>query len=212
MSAEVDESSIRVGNYVLCLNLKHYSDIAEKISTFLNCPDLIKYNVSKGQTYAIFKLSRTVPYVYTLFKNGHVNVTGIRRVSEFKDLVQALLSRLHLAVEVEEVLSNAKIQNISATAKIRLKRGECVNLRQLYENTRHPTYAAILDHTRFNVDRFPACNIKIKDYGSLLVFSSGKVVIVGCKNVENIRRLVLDILPNFMNNNSFGVLLQTGRQ
>lgn len=199
MLTEVDENSIAVGNYVLCLDLKKYSDIGKRISKLVKQKETVIYPVRRGQTFAVIKLSRNLPYIYTLFKNGHVNVTGIRNTDHFKPLIYALLSKLDLLSEIAKVTSSAKIQNISATARIRLKKGECVNLRQLCENSRQPAHATYLVHARFDISRFPACNIKIKNRGSLLVFSSGKVVIVGCKNEQSVRHLALDILPNLLN-------------
>lgn len=197
MPTQID--GIRINNHVLNLSLKSIAEIGGKIKSRLreikDDEETVNYEVKSGQTYAIFRLTRRSPHVYTIFKNGHVNVTGVRRLCEIEILVHKLLEKLRLLPHVEEVKNSARVANISATAIIKLNKGEYVDLKQLYKNARRLEYESILAHARYDSKRFPACNLKIHRRGSLLVFSSGKVVIVGCKSDVDIRYLVHDFLP-----------------
>jgi len=154
----------------------------------------------QGQTYSVFTLPQ-LPYVYTIFKNGHVNVTKLTCV---EDIAQACVE-LERALKLKPLSCRPKIDNITASGKIPLKSKEYIDLQALSEratsNVKKIAAFNEIQHVRFDVMRFPSCNIRTHNLGSLLIFSTGKFVCVGSKSILDVQllanRLLVALLDEF---------------
>jgi len=190
---------VRIHNYKISFDLKNEPGIQRKIEALLKSSKLKKKRVRPGQTYAVAQIDTFYPYVYTLFKNGHVNVTKLRCI---RDIVYAG-EVLEEALRLPKFTCKARVDNICATGKVFMKEEECLDLQQLYDNANaymvENCKSNILKHVRFDVNRFPCCNVKTKSWGSLLIFSSGKVVFVGCKTDLDVHLLSARVLPTLIN-------------
>lgn len=100
----------------------------------------------------------------------HVNVTGIRNLYVLK---REIVKINRYIIPQSWVMKSFKIDNICSTlsfpSTIRLRK-----LSQIYENC------------RFNIDRFPAVFMKTI-FGTVIVFESGKINILGCKSLAQIK-------------------------
>lgn len=108
----------------------------------------------------------------------HVNLTGIR---DFQILRQELQYMKILLIPNNWLEVSFKIDNICSSftfpSKIKLKK-----LSEIYLTA------------RYNITRFPAVFIKSK-YGTVVVFESGKINILGCKSISEIKITWSQILP-----------------
>ena len=124
--------------------------------------------------YYVFKI---LCYHCVLFKenllnqNNHLNVTKILK-SEIGDL--------HLAIEkvFKRKIIQFKVDNIMATASI----DHPLSLSYLAVNQ-------LRGVAKFNCETFPGLFLKYKE-GTLILFHSGKIVIVGCRREKDIKWLL----------------------
>jgi TATA-box binding protein (TBP) (component of TFIID and TFIIIB) len=125
--------------------------------------------------YYVFKIGS---YHCVLFKenflnqNNHLNVTKILSLSEISDL--------HLLIEkvLKKKILQFRVDNIMATATI----GHPLSLRYLSVNQ-------LRGVAKFNCETFPGLFLKYKE-GTLILFHSGKIVIVGCRCEKDIKWLL----------------------
>ena len=113
-------------------------------------------------------------YSITIFKKlsnkYHINVTGIRSLSLISSVVDWLINSYCKRTDFQ--LIRYQIDNITATFDI----GFSISLHSL---------AHAYNSSRYNPERFPGLHYKT-DWGTAIVFKSGKVNIVGCKSENEI--------------------------
>ena len=134
----------------------------------------------KSNTPAITKRERSFlvlrqnKVVYTCFKSGFINVTGVRSIADIQKTIEHLA--FYLGISGED-FSTIKIDNIHASCTLP---EEKINLRKLIKILPVDSKLKIKE-TRYNRQRFPGLTIKTK-IGSILWFSSNKVLITGCNS------------------------------
>lgn len=115
-------------------------------------------------------------YVFTIFSNGHVNVTGIPNLKGIEDCLKVLQKLLK---STNKDNFSWKIDNICARGSTGLP---CILLRPFYNvlihHQKHCFLASFLIRIRFEPEKFPALQLKTR-LGSILIFGSGKYILVG---------------------------------
>lgn len=122
--------------------------------------------------YYVFKISS---YHCVLFKenemkkNNHLNVTKILSLNEIGDL--------HLAIEkvFKKKILQFRVDNIMATTSL----GHPIVLKNLAQNQ-------LRNIAKYNCETFPGLFLKYNE-GTLILFHSGKIVIVGCRCEKDIK-------------------------
>jgi len=122
-------------------------------------------------------------YTFTLFKpkgnQAHANITNIKLIKEGSEALRVLQSLVG-----GKVLSHTfKIDNITASANLQ----KTVNLEKFF--IQNHIHTAI----KYNRDKFPAAFIK-GSAGTILLFHSGKVILVGCKTKDQLVCLYTKLL------------------
>ena len=116
-------------------------------------------------------------YSITIFKQTqnkyHFNVTGIKSLAEITNAI-SWLERVYCRTESFDFIS-WNIDNITSSFNL----GRHISLHNL---------ANIVPGTSYNPERFHALYLKT-DEGTIVVFQSGKINILGCKSLENIVKL-----------------------
>ena len=100
----------------------------------------------------------------------HFNISGIKTITEL-DSVKEWLTKAYCN-KTDFRLTSYRIDNITAAFDVK----RLLNLNLLATNIRHSSY---------NPERFHALYIK-NTKGTIVVFQSGKINIVGSKSVENV--------------------------
>ena len=121
-----------------------------------------------------FLVLRQDNVVYTCFKSGFINITGVRSITDIQKAVDQLA--FYLGISCND-FSPVKIDNIHASCTLP---EEKINLRKLIKILPVDSKLKIKE-TRYNRQRFPGLTIKTKR-GSIIWFSSNKVLITGCNS------------------------------
>lgn len=119
-------------------------------------------------------------YTYSIFKTNkmlenHINITKIPKIKKVKKAIKYLKKYLNFEVK------NITIDNIIATFKIDHK----IDLVSVCEEKLFKTM-------KYNSEKFPGLYVKFEE-GTAILFHSGSIVIVGCKNEKDIECLMLNI-------------------
>lgn len=142
-----------------------------KLQLFFSLSHTVKVLQEKGicvVSHSNFVVIRE-KYTYNLFQSGHLNVSG---VSGFKPIWDAVANILQIIPGATRI-SAVKIDNISATSWIPHQ----IDLRKLLHKI-EPSVSCSL-----NTTLFPGLFAKTK-CGTVIIFRSGKLVIVGCKSIR----------------------------
>ena len=129
-------------------------------------------------------------FIYTLFlpsknKTNHVNITKIPNTNSIALATNFLSEKLNLDI----CEGSWKIDNITATLDL----GTKISILKLLNNHSqfHNYWKGTFAFSYCN-EKFPGLFIKVKSkekLGTIIIFSTGKVVFVGCKSVEDIKCL-----------------------
>jgi TATA-box binding protein (TBP) (component of TFIID and TFIIIB) len=114
-----------------------------------------------------------------------VNVAGVREYSVALETGEILRKALGLTGPAPP----CQIDNMTASGQLCIRSNEYLDLDKLCEHARRKSYKASVEFVRFNVERFPGCQIRTYSWGTILCFSSGKWVGVGVKSVTNLANL-----------------------
>jgi len=122
-------------------------------------------------------------YTFILFKKGqntdtHINITQIPTFSDINYALNCIVTLIKC-----EIISYT-IDNIIATSDL----GKFISLPKIVEERK-------FKQLKYNSEIFPGLFIKFKK-GTIIIFHSGKTVIVGCKNIESIRWILRMIHAN----------------
>lgn len=141
-----------------------------------------KIDYSTYNNYIVFRSSN---FTYTIFKKKslkncdktsdskqHANIT-VRNSSKIEEAIILLKKILQYDKDVNIPF---KIDNLTATAAL----GKSVNVNDFLQSTRN-----ISDKISFNPEKFPAIFIRHKN-GTILLFRSGILNILGCKSTEEL--------------------------
>lgn len=119
-------------------------------------------------------------FTYIIFKKGkanfnHVNVTKLSKISHVEEAVSNLINIFDCEI------INHKIDNIIATFNL----GKSLKLREIINGK-------VFESAKYNNERFPGLFVKFPE-GTVILFHSGKTVLVGCKSEAGIQCLVQKI-------------------
>lgn len=120
-------------------------------------------------------------FTYIIFKSkdeqfeSHVNITKIPSINKIPlaiDIITSLKQCTAISYKIDNIIATTNLKKRINLAII--SRSEC------FENI------------KYNNEKFPGVFLKFK-IGTVILFHSGKLVIVGCKNIENIECLISKI-------------------
>lgn len=135
------------------------------------------YNCKKYPNFLVIKTK----YTFIIFKtnsNGenHINITKIPNLSDINEAIEIIKQLTSCFVKSDT------IDNIIATTSVNRK----LNLHKIVEDK---NFARI----KYNNEKFPGLFLKF-DKATVILFHSGKIVIVGSKSEEIIKCLILKII------------------
>jgi TATA-box binding protein (TBP) (component of TFIID and TFIIIB) len=125
-------------------------------------------------------------FTYIIFKSkekqseSHINITKIRSVSKILEAIDSITSLILCTV------ISYKIDNIIATTN--LKRN--LNLSDISKTCN-------FKNLKYNNEKFPGLFVKFET-GTVILFHSGKLVIVGCKTEKDISCLIQKICAHIL--------------
>lgn len=119
-------------------------------------------------------------YTYTIFKTNaksenHINITKIPNIEKIEKAIK------HLKNFIEFSVKNVTIDNIIAT----LNMNRSIDLVLVCERK-------LFESIKYNNELFAGLFVKFEK-GTAIIFHSGKIVLVGCKNIENLEWLTQNI-------------------
>ena len=112
-----------------------------------------------------------------LFHNGKIHVTGSKSVSDGILVVQEMLTKLY---KKEYVLVDFRIEMLNMDFQVNKE----LLLPSIYENALHDKIHAV-----YNTTRYPGLKIPTPS-GTVLMFSSGAVILTGCKCVSDVEFMI----------------------
>ena len=147
-----------------------------KIRDLSNCS---QFTVKHHSNFSVIRMNDVkVKVVYTAWWTGnHVNVTGVRSVSEFDEAVQKFFDVTGGKVQFQ----TKKIHNICASGRI--------SLTENLDSLRRKLDAGKLFKTFLNLSFSPALRVKrvknsLPESGVCLIFSSGKLCFFGFREEQ----------------------------
>ena len=133
--------------------------------------------VKKTYVYIIFKSRRNS-------KSYHVNITKIPRTEEIRPSIEELNS----VITNDFIVTSYRVENLTYSLDV----GYALPLMDVFELIKRKN-ADIVKKVRFNPERFPGMFVTLES-GTVLVFSSGKMVIIGANTSEKMRSSLNSIL------------------
>ena len=130
-------------------------------------------------------------YVYTIFKSRrnsqsyHVNITKIPRTEQ----IQPSIEELNSVITNDFVVTSYKVENLTYSLDV----GYAIPLMDIFELIKRDS-VDIVKKIRFNPERFPGMFVTLES-STILVFSSGKMVIIGVNTPEKMRLGLNSIIP-----------------
>lgn len=148
--------------------------VSAKVSNLcLNTVSLKLLNSKVAQKHFSNYITFQHTYTYIVFKNSkdlsnHVNITKLKCENDIESALQLLTNLLGCHI------ITWKIDNIIATSFLQQK----LDLLQIINQK-------IFPRVKYNSEQFPGLFVKF-DCGTVILFHSGKIVIVGCKSESEI--------------------------
>ena len=134
--------------------------------------------------------------IFTKSKIGrkfHVNITKIPSLVYIPKAIEELKNIIENPFYAEEI----KIENITCLHALNKE----VNLIEIVENIKLGEFSKDIISVRYNPEKFPGLFIKLKQC-SVLLFSSGKIVVIGATSEEKAKNGILQI-ANTVNKSIF---------
>lgn len=122
--------------------------------------------IRKTYTYIIFKKGKN--------KNNHINITKLKTLEEIDDSIKVLKTIFEKLFLIER---KKTIDNITASVNLN-KFVDLLTLPKTFPN----------NQISYNSEKFPGLFIKFKK-GTVIVFHTGKSIIIGAKSVDDVRCL-----------------------
>lgn len=134
-------------------------------------------------TYSNFLTFKADNYTYVVFKKGHtkhthINITQIPSIKSIRRAIEIVKKCLECKV------INYKTDNIIATSDLR----KPICLIDIINKK-------CFEKIKYNNEIFPGLFIKFST-GTVIIFHSGKIVIVGCKNQKSIQWIIETVHAN----------------
>jgi TATA-box binding protein (TBP) (component of TFIID and TFIIIB) len=121
----------------------------------------------------------TDTYSYTIFKTvkleNHINITKIPNLEKVQDAIQQLKKHFKFCAKL------IRVDNIMATIDIERP----IDLISVCEKK-------LFENIKYNSEVFPGLTVEF-DNGSATFFHSGKIVILGVKNIIDLKCLIQNI-------------------
>ena len=166
--------SIKIENivaYAVIADSLNVEDIVEKIPDFQYNPDEF--------FGATFKLDDPRTAVLIL-PNGKAVCTGAKNIEDVKTSIKKITIKINSAGI--KVKTNPKIETQNIIASIDVKKE--LHLSSISKGL-------LLEHVNYEPEHFPGLIYNIDDIGALLlIFSSGKIVCTGAKNMEDATKAI----------------------
>lgn len=145
----------------------------------------LRENNIEHKTYLNFVTFKNI-FSFVLFKpsrnlTSHINISSIKNKKGIKKSVRLLKSTLAVTV------LSLSIDNIVSTKNL----GNLLNLSEIIRQK-------VFVNARYNPEHFPGLFVKF-NRGTIILFHSGKVVIVGCKRYRDIRWITCHTLARLEN-------------
>jgi len=147
------------------------SVVIESISLNNAIDKLVQSNIYYKQfsNFISFKYN----YTFVIFKTGsnnqnHINISRIKCKQDIKKAVKIIKKLFHIHI------ISIKIDNIVSTSNL----NKPINLHEIVKNQ-------LIDCIKYNPEQFPGLFAKFKE-GTVIIFHSGKIVIVGCKSYKHL--------------------------
>ena len=159
---------IKISNIVTTADLKQKINIKKLNNFSWGIYDQISYNGICGYVKTPEMKGRV-----TIFTTGKMISIGSNNIQDSIDKLNQ--AKFYLLKEnfIQEIKLEPIVRNIMASVSLK----KSINLEKLARKIQNSVYEP---------DIFPALRYKIKDGTSLLIFSSGKVVIAGGKSIQDI--------------------------
>jgi len=147
--------------------------------------DKLRYSSYKYKKYNNFIVFRD-RFVYTVFRAGskvlnHVNITKIKN---FNEIEESIISLRDIGLVADR--SSMKIDNITGSIDLK-KEIHIENLIDSIRTSKDRNFKSI--KITYNNEKFPGVFLKQVRVGTIIIFYSGKVVLVGCKTREDLECL-----------------------
>lgn len=167
---------IEVVNIVATTHLKKELDL-ELLTVVLDDVGTVKYDPSRFPGLIL----RVNGVAYLIFRTGKVVIVGCKNEEHIHEAVKKLVKYISRVISGIPEKLTIQIQNIVMTAEL----GHEVDLETLSEKLEHVIYVP---------EEFPGLIYK-SGVGkpSALIFSTGKVVIVGASSVEDAEKVIAEI-------------------
>lgn len=124
-----------------------------------------------------FMVIRASSYVYVAFKNGHVNVTGVKK---FQSIFEALDVLVNLFPPPRPLIARWRVDNVLLSTRT----GKSVDLRKIHNSVMQCDPDGFLI-SHMNNDLCPGLYIKSPD-GTCIAFSTGSFILTGVKGLDGI--------------------------
>jgi TATA-box binding protein (TBP) (component of TFIID and TFIIIB) len=175
-------SCISVHNIVISVKVPHAVQNIKDLK-------LREENNIKKKVNSFFTFGLKPDYIFTFFYTGHINITAISSFIRIKDALTRLNVLLLLSPShIDWLLENYKLQNITASSRIRLGGVEKLQLEKLcsfIERQYHSSITSVKYHNLI----FPNAFVRHCRLGTLIIASSGKIALLGCKSNDNLTEL-----------------------
>lgn len=144
---------------------------------------LVKLNIPYKRFANYITFNKQFTFIYFKSKNGisnHVNVTKLKILDDI-DTSMGILKNLFKA----RVIST-KVDNIIATYNTALP----ISLMKLIDSK-------VFNSTKYNPEQFPGLFVKYPE-GTVLIFHSGKLVLVGFKTLQSLDLVLKEVCATIM--------------
>lgn len=157
------------------------TNVKLSLKVSFNCLDtvsnLLKDKNISCKSYNNFIVFKT-QYTYILFKSknniqNHLNITNISNLDEIDQAIN-----IYKNISNSTIISQI-IDNITASFSLK-DTFEFLNVIDKFNSIAKVSY---------NSEKFPGIFIKF-DIGTVIIFHTGKCIIIGCKSIENLEWLV----------------------
>ena len=113
-------------------------------------------------------------FVYSIFwTGGYVNITGIRNANKIQEAQNHIIELLNL-----DCRQSAEIHNICASGKL----SKAVNLERIRDYVSNNTKDKVI----LNLSFFPALFIKVRNFGTCVLYRNGKYSLVAVRKFEDL--------------------------
>lgn len=142
------------------------------------------FNVIKNKyAFIIFTKSK-------IRQKFHINITKIPSFDHIPKAIEELKNIIESPFSVEEI----KIENITCLHILNKE----INLIEIFRNILSSEFSKDIIHMRYNPEKFPGMFIKLRKC-TILLFSSGKMVVIGATNKEEAKNgifLIVNMVKN----------------